>query len=116
MAIENFNFRNGWLRGLKRRHGISFKKVCKESGAVDRTTVRDCHMNKLKSLLQGYGPKDVFNETGLFLKMLPDHMLCFNRESCPGSKYSKERITVMVGMNALGTEKLLLLVIGKAKT
>ncbi|EEC04308.1 centromere protein B, putative, partial [Ixodes scapularis] len=49
--------------------------------------------------------------------MLPDRTLCFNGESCSGGKFSKERITVMIGTNAMGTEKLplLLIVIGKTK-
>lgn len=47
--------------------------------------------------------------------MLPNRTVCFNGESCLGGKFSKERITVMIGANALGTEKLPLLVIEKAK-
>ncbi|KAM7289858.1 tigger transposable element-derived protein 4-like [Ixodes scapularis] len=68
MDIENFKFTDGWLRGFKKRHGILFKKVCGESGAVDQTTVADYRLNKLKALLQKFAPEDVFNcdETGLF--------------------------------------------------
>jgi hypothetical protein len=36
-------------------------------------------------------------------------------EKCIGGKKSKERITVLVGSNASGTEKLPLMVIGKSK-
>ncbi|KAM7301103.1 tigger transposable element-derived protein 4-like [Ixodes scapularis] len=117
MDIENFKFTDGWLRGFKKRHGILFKKVCGESGAVDQTTVADYRLNKLKALLQKFAPEDVFNcdETGLFFKMLPDRSLCFDGDSCKGGKNSKDRITVMVGANAVGTEKLPLLIIGKAK-
>jgi DDE superfamily endonuclease len=35
-------------------------------------------------------------------------------EKCYGGKYSKERVTVMVGANMTGTQKLKLLVIGKS--
>jgi len=34
---------------------------------------------------------------------------------CSGGKYGKERITIMVGANMSGTEKLKLFVIGKTK-
>ncbi|XP_049271361.1 tigger transposable element-derived protein 4-like [Rhipicephalus sanguineus] len=47
--------------------------------------------------------------------MLPDRSLAFSGDPCTGGKLSKERITVMVGANATGTEKLPLLVIGKAR-
>jgi DDE superfamily endonuclease len=38
----------------------------------------------------------------------------YTNEQCHGGKYSKERITVLVGANMTGTEKLELLVIGKS--
>lgn len=117
MGIEEFKFTDGWLRGFKKRHGISFKKVSGESGAVDQTIVSDYRVTKLQALLKEYAPSDIFNcdETGLFFKMLPDRTLAFSGESCASGKLSKERITVMVGANATGTEKLPLLVIGKAR-
>lgn len=52
-------------------------------------------------------------ETGLFFKMLPCHSL--SSEACTGGRHSKESVTVMVGANAVGTEKLLLLVVGNAE-
>jgi hypothetical protein len=36
-------------------------------------------------------------------------------KECSGGKYGKERITIMIGANMFGTEKLKLFVIGKAK-
>lgn len=36
-------------------------------------------------------------------------------KECSGGKYGKERITIMIGANMSGTEKLKLFVIGKAK-
>lgn len=36
-------------------------------------------------------------------------------KECSGGKYGKERITIVVGANMSGTEKLKLFVIGKAK-
>ena len=73
--------------------------------------------SSLPILLQGYEPKNVFNadETGLFFKLLPDKTLEFKKEPWHGGKHSKDRITVLVGANADGSEKLPLLVIGKSK-
>lgn len=117
MDIHDFKFTDGWLRGFKKRHGVSFKKVCGESGAVDLSTVTDYRTSKLNAIMQEFAPANIFNcdETGLFFKMLPDRSLSFSSEACTGGKHSKERVTVMVGANADGTEKLPLLVIGKAK-
>ncbi|KAM7291478.1 tigger transposable element-derived protein 4 [Ixodes scapularis] len=105
-----------WLKGVLSKN-LPVSESVRESGAVDQTTVADYRLNKLKALLQKFAPEDVFNcdETGLFFKMLPDRSLCFDGDSCKGGKNSKDRITVMVGANAVGTEKLPLLIIGKAK-
>jgi hypothetical protein len=47
--------------------------------------------------------------------MLPDKTYTFKEASCKGIKVNKERITVLECANLDGTEKLLLLVIGKSK-
>ncbi|KAH6944273.1 hypothetical protein HPB50_002532 [Hyalomma asiaticum] len=39
MGIEYFKFTDGWLCSFKKRHGILFKKVSSESGAVDQIIV-----------------------------------------------------------------------------
>ena len=70
----------------------------------------------LPALLADYDPCDVFNadETGLFFKCLPEKTLAFKGEKCHGGKRSKERVTVMVAANMIGTEKLKFMVIGKS--
>jgi DDE superfamily endonuclease len=45
--------------------------------------------------------------------MFLEKIYTYTDNKCHGSKHSKERITVMVGANMAGTEKLKLLVIGK---
>ncbi|XP_064479058.1 tigger transposable element-derived protein 4-like [Ornithodoros turicata] len=115
MDIHDFKFSDGWLRNFKKRYDLAFKKMCGESGAVDMTIVEN-YSDRLQSLLQQYSPDDIFNcdETGLFYKMMPDKTLAFSGEACHGGKHSKERVTVMVGSNMSGTEKLPILVIGKS--
>jgi hypothetical protein len=43
----------------------------------------------------------------------PDRTLIFKGDTCHGGKKSKECVTVMVGANMTGTEKLKLLMIEK---
>lgn len=71
----------------------------------------------MPKIVEDYEPKDIFNadETGYFYKCLPSRTLSFKNEKCVGGKKCKERITVMVGCNMTGTEKIKLLVIGKSK-
>lgn len=55
------------------------------------------------------------DECGLFYNMLPDKTYAYKGENCNGGKVSKERLTILVGANMDGTEKLPILVIGKSK-
>ena len=47
-------------------------------------------------------------------QMQPSKTLHFRGEKCTGGKQSKERLSVLVGANMGGSEKLKLLVIGKS--
>ncbi|UYV62923.1 hypothetical protein LAZ67_2002512 [Cordylochernes scorpioides] len=103
------------LDGFKERNKISFKTICGESGAVN-LQVAEQWKNNLRELIKDKDARDVFNvdETGLFFKCTPDKTLAFKHEKCHGGKLSKERVTLLVGANMDGSEKLPLLMIGKA--
>jgi len=117
LGIADFKASNGWLDRFKKRHGISSKKICGESNAVDKSVTNSWLEKTWPSLIKDYTPENVFNadETGLFFKLLPDRTLSFKNENCKGGKLSKERLTVLVCANLSGTEKPKLLVIGKSK-
>ena len=117
LGFEDFSCSNGWIHRFKTRHAIVQKRVAGEAASVSEETVESWTTITLPSILEGFAPENVFNadETGLFFKLLPDRTLSFKGEVCHGGKLSKERITVLVGGNANGSEKLPLLVIGKSK-
>lgn len=64
-----------------------------------------------------YEPRNIFNidDSGLFFNVLPNKTLAFKGDKCHGGKHSKLRLTVMLGANADGSEKLQPFVIGKSK-
>jgi hypothetical protein len=66
--------------------------------------------------LEGYEPRDVYNadETGLFFNALPDRTLAYKGETCHGGKHSKDRLTVLICVNSYGSDKQVLIVIGKS--
>jgi len=71
---------------------------------------------KLKLIIEGYEPKNIYNgdKTGLFFRTLPSKTLSVKSEECKGGKLSKERLTVFLCANMEGEfEKPL--VIGKAQ-
>ncbi|XP_045496574.1 tigger transposable element-derived protein 4-like [Colias croceus] len=116
LQIADFNASNGWIDRFKNRHGIVYRQISGESETVAQQDV-DRWMATLPELLQNYEPRDIFNagEFGLFFKLMPDKSYVFKGETCHDGKASKERLTVPACANSDGSEKLRLLVIGKAK-
>lgn len=130
LGIETFKASDHWLENFKDRHGIKFRTEQGEVAAVNQEVVTTWQETVLKDALAGYSADDVFNadETGLFWKLMPNKTLAFKSkvlvtfnsyfcnldEKCSGGKKSKERVTVLIGANASGTEKLPLFMIGKS--
>lgn len=116
LKIDDFKASNGWLQNFQSRHSIVFRKEQGEAAAIDMEVVENWQQTILREALSRYAPGDVFNvdETGFFWKVLPDKTMAFKGDKCVGGKKSKERITVLVGSNSNGTEKVPLLVIGKS--
>lgn len=71
---------------------------------------------KLPNILQVSSPGNIYNadETGIVYKMLPDKTMEFKDVNCHGGKNKERRITAKVCANMSGTDKLPLLVIGRA--
>ncbi|NXK98194.1 TIGD4 protein, partial [Formicarius rufipectus] len=119
LGHSEFRCSNGWLDRFKSRYGIVFRAQPVEAAA---TTAADApalwYPDVLPCYLNDYQPKNVFciQETGLLYQMLPHNTFAFKGETCSVGKLSKERITVVVGTNMDGSEKLPLLVIGKNKS
>lgn len=101
--FENFSASNGWLEKFRIRHGITFKSICGESKSVDTSVVKDW-TEKLEGICEGYADVNIWNldETGLFFKALPDKTMCLRGEKCSGGKLAKERLTLMLCVNAVG--------------
>lgn len=116
LGKNTFKASTGWLDNFKGRNNIVLKTACGESGSVDVIKVNQWKFD-LPGIIAGVEPANIFNvdETGLFFKCTPSKTLAFKGEHCSGGKLSKERVTILVGANMAGTEKLPLLMIGKAK-
>ena len=85
------------------------KVKCGEYLSVDKEATEDWKVLTLKPLLEQYNPCDIYNadETGLFYKCLPSRTLAFKGQTCSGM------ITLLGDANMDGSDKLLLLTIGK---
>jgi len=92
--------------------------VSGEGKSVDSETVDFWLNTTLPRHIDGYRPQDIysFDESGLFYNALPNKTLAVKGDSCNDGKRSKERLTVLFGTNADGSDEVRLLVIGKSKS
>ncbi|KAE9353076.1 hypothetical protein PF008_g5167 [Phytophthora fragariae] len=106
--------RTGWLRHFQRRHGIRCRRAHGEIDSVDLVAAR-AEAERLRKVLADYNPSDVFNmdKAALFYQALPRRSLCMH--AAPALKQRKARVTMVVGTNATGSEKLPLLILVTAK-
>ena len=111
----DFKASNGWLEKFRTRYNISFRILSGESAGVDPDTV-STWKQRLDSLIDDFSADNIFNcdETGLFYKALPTKSLVAKGDTSHGTKVPKDRLTVLLGSNMTGTEKLKPLVIGKS--
>ena len=61
MHIPDFIASDGWLDNFKKRHGITFKTVQGEAGAVDLQSLLEWQQQVLQPLLRQFSADDVFN-------------------------------------------------------
>ncbi|XP_049670558.1 tigger transposable element-derived protein 4 [Accipiter gentilis] len=119
LGHSDFKCSNGWLDRFKSRYGLAFRAQPVEAAHTTRVDAPTLwYQNVLPYYLNDYQPKNMFyiQETGLLYQMLPHNTFAFKGETCSVGTLSKERITVVVGTNMDGSEKLPLLVIGKNKS
>ncbi|XP_033869613.3 tigger transposable element-derived protein 4 [Acipenser ruthenus] len=116
LGYKDFKCSNGWLDRFKSRYGLVFRSQPVEASSTPVDTSAVWYQTVLPYYLNEYQPKNVFSvaETGLLYQMLPTNTFAFRGETCSFGKQSRKILTVVVGANVDGTEKLPLLVIGKS--
>jgi hypothetical protein len=114
LKIENFKASNGWLDKFCARNNIVFHAISGGSACVNQNDVNDW-ISRLPNIISNYEPRNIFNadETGLFFRAMPDNSLVLKGSQCVGGKKAKERITVLLCVNAAG-EKEQPLIINKS--
>lgn len=94
---------------------ICSKRVVGEANDIRPEMISEWITVTLPALRAKYDKEDVYNcdECGLFWKLLPDRTHTFKHKKCIRGKKSKERITLCLGANMSGSDKLPPLIIGK---
>jgi len=113
--ITNFKASNGWLEKFLKRNDIILNTIYGENKSADHLAAID-FVTSFDITKLGYEERNIFNfdETGLFIKMMPDKSYAFKRINVKGFKKAKERVSILLGASMIG-EKMPLLLIGKSK-
>ena len=115
----DFAFSGGWLRRFKERHMIGRLKRHGEAGSVNSVVVESAK-EEIQESLRHFALKDIWNcdESGLQYNKQPaySNVRKENGKVLEGVKLDKTRITTFHTVNADGTEKKCLTVIGRAET
>jgi hypothetical protein len=111
-----FKGSEGWLDRFKTRHCISFVVKHGERESNDTAGAAQWYATQLPAILKKYSKENIFNadETGLSYRLLPDGTLKLDSESVAGSKKSKDRVTLLPLTNWTGSDKPMVLMIGKS--
>lgn len=114
--INDFLATDGWLSRWKVRRNIKFKKIHGEKSGANYKGAEEWKKKLLPVYLKTYNPDDIYNadETGLYFRATPDGSLCYKHIALSGYKKCLDRITVLCCTNMSGSDKLKLLIIGKA--
>ncbi len=113
--LKSFTASEGWLQNVKARLGIAKKSLHGEADSVDvGSSDVQLLLSTLNKIAAEYNSDNIFNadELGLQWRMCPSTTLAKKSVNSKGIKKLKCRITVLLGCNASGREKLKPLVIG----
>jgi hypothetical protein len=116
-GYPDFIASNGFIDRFKTRNEVIFQTIHGEANGVPEQLCDDWINVKLPELVKDFEPKDIFNgdEFGLFGRIPPNKSFINRGQKFKSGKKSKERVSVLICANSLGTEKLKRIVIGRSR-
>jgi hypothetical protein len=123
LTDSSFKFSDSWLTSFCKRHEISFSRPLQISTGSKLRQESPCissaineWMENLPALTEGYSSSDIFNidEIGIYYKKDTCRNYVSSKYRSSSGKKRKSRISVLLGLNAAGSEKLPLLIVTKS--
>lgn len=119
--LEGFKAGEKWAKNFVRRNGLVSKNLFGEAGSVDREKVKE-GLEEIRAFCEKYEVDNIYNvdETGIQWKLMPKRTYLStseNRKTARGTKdmHFKDRLSAFMCTNASGTDKVEMVIIGKAK-
>jgi hypothetical protein len=123
LSIQEMDFKASWqwLSRFRVRRGLQKMLFHGEGAEVNKSNLGLLvALDNLYAIIAQYDPENVYNmdETGLFFCLLPKYNLLMSDEDISttrGKKKSKDRVSLIVCTNVVGTHKIPCTLIGKPK-
>lgn len=114
-GFDDFTGSAGWLNRFCKRFNIRCALLHGEKKSADSQAASKFLID-IKELISKFKPENVYNsdETAVFYKMTHNKTYLIKGNSNSGFKVEKQRVTVLLGANMDGSDKVKLLVIGKS--
>jgi len=121
LGVTGFSASAGFVRRWAKRHTLVNISLWGTGGsaAADVEALRQ-QMEEICSQLEAFNPEQIYNmdETGLYFRCLPNraYVSAGSRRRARGSKAvkNKDRVTLVLAVNATGSLKIPVAIIGKA--
>ena len=121
LGVTGFSASAGFVRRWAKRHNLVNISLWGTGGsaAADVEASRQ-RMEEIRVQLEAFDPEQIYNmdETGLYFRCLPNraYVSAGSRRRARGSKAmkNKDRVTLVLAVNATGSHKIPVAVIGKA--
>jgi hypothetical protein len=96
---------------------MSYRKLFGEAGSVNKALAQEGRV-KMREITRHYHPNNIYNfdESAYFFRKISQWTIAPIGVPMSGVKADKSRVTMVVGANATGTERLPLLITGTADT
>lgn len=107
-------YSNGWLQAWQKRCGVRLKRKHGEAASIDEEAARQGR-DKMRRLTDVYVRSDIYNmdETAFYFRQEASTTLS-TKKKVSGKKKNMNRLTLVLAVNADGTDKLPPLYIGTA--
>jgi len=122
LGISSFKANTGWFSRFQSRNSIVRVLLHGDAGDVDLSNSElQASAANIRCTLATFPPERIFNmdETGIFYRVLPNSLYISKSDANRNMRgvsrmHSKDRVTLVLAVNATGTCRIPILMIGKA--